>query len=1240
MLKNRILILLFFALPLIVRSQVQEQPQVLKGKLTATTIPLRNWIPGPNETASLVPTRDRKGLIFARDLEPLIFTDYGSRHFGQDPLLQKGFGIPLLTNIPGQVYEPIPKQQKNVWIERDGGALGKNFEGVPYTNISPADPTISVGPNHIIQMVNGTGGSAYFRIFDKSGNALSPLAYFDQLPGTSFNGAGDCITWYDQLTDRYVMTEFGDSAQLGASVNTLIVAVTKSNDPLGQWYVYEFSDASFFPDYPKYANWQDAWYGMTRDFTSSYVGNSVWAFNKFKMISGDPSPEVQRIRLSDPDNKFNTMCPVSLLGNTPAPAGTPGYFLYYNDDSYTSSPTDVDSMGIISFHVDFNDPTRSFAKVEQSLAVSPFKSTVCPTRNCAPSPAGNGYDVISNRIMNRPYYRNFGTYQSIVSDHTVDATGSAVSGIRWYEFRNISGSWNVHQQGTFSPQESANCAGGIPLHRFMGAIASNSSGQIAMAYNNSGIGRYASISFTGRNESDPLNLMSYAETDAVIGKDLGTFGNRWGDYSEIVPDVLDDSLFWFTAMYGDGNSEWKTKILSFRLRPNLELDARLVSIDEPNLCESSCSPDVQPKITIRNLGSTQLNKINIGISVNGSSPITQTWTGILDISQQINYTLPLTTLPPGSDTIRIFISDPNDGNDLNKSNDTATVIISIGAIAAMPLLEGFENPVFPPSGWTSIGDGTSSFHWNLSHDAAHTGNGSTIFKNFDLNEPGRQGDLRSPLLDIQGKDSADVSFWVAAAIQSVDHQDTLELLVSMDCGKTQQSIWKKWGPELATRNGYSPNSFIPTAAEWRKETIDLTPFKKTGNIILTFRNTNSFGNNIYVDDIDIETIEFAKNDAVLDRILSPDDIVCSSTLSPEISVINAGKDTLKTLKISYSIDGGSFLVNNWSGTLSRLEGTKIILPGSVTPGQGQHNLTVFLSDPNGLMDGNTLNDTAQKTFGFPPLLTLPLKEGFENPSFPPPGWTRLNPDGSVTWERTTKVAYIGQASAWLNNFNYTFLGQQDALITPLLKVEPADSIYLDFQVSAVTTSPASTPNLTSDTLTVLLSTDCGKQYTTVYQKWGAELQTTGDLDIPHPSEFFPSGVSQWRKEHVNITKSLSGHSPFLIQFRNTTNHENNIFIDEIHSYSEILPASLKENGYLISPNPFHDRITLRLWPDASSLLGYEIFNSAGQLVLKKDTGIGSSYSTQEILTSHLSNGIYLIRMRFRDTVVIKKLIRQ
>ncbi len=1233
--RKLILVAAFTLLNFLINAQQLRNPDVITGKLTAVTPRLDSWTPDFNDPRLKIKTRDEKGLIFARDLQPLVWTDYGSKHKGPDPVWQKGYGAGSLNSNLSSSSAFTPDN----FIESDGGIVSNNFDGLTFSNVAPADPTMAVGPNHIIQMVNGQNGSSFFRIYNKAGGSLSLQAFMDQLPGASYNGSGDCIPWYDQLADRYVMTEFGDSSATGTNVNTLIFAVSQTNDPLGAWYIYEFYDASFFPDYPKYGMWHDAWYGMTRDFSGSYLGNSVYAFDRTKMLAGNPTATVQRFRFTSADNKFNSMCPVSLTGNTAAPAGTAGMFLYYNDDNFTASSADVDSVGIISFKVDFTTPANSVAQVEQSLVVAPFKSEVCGAnnRNCAPSASGSNYDVISSRFMNRPYYRNFGTHQTIVGNHTVDATGNSVSGLRWYEFRKLSSLWAVQQQGTFAPQSVLPCSSSSFMHRFMGAVTINSLGQLALAYNSSSPSRFGSVGFTGRNETDPLNLMSYEEVDAFLGTGYGTFSNRWGDYNEIVPDVSNDSVFWFTAMYGAAGG-WRTRIVSFKLQPNRTLDARIIALESPNNCTPLCDPAVQPLVTFRNAGSTTLTSAKINISINNGPVQTTNWTGSLNISEQTSFALPTITFPQGNVNIRVFISEPNGGTDEVPSNDSLTTVVNVSGGASTPITEGFENAVFPPASWSLNTNSTvASFRWQRVTSARRSGSASIKFDNYNLNQPGRFADIRTPVLDISGADSSGLSFWVAAAVYDNTSVDTLEVLVSTDCGATFQSVYKKWGTTLATRTGFVTSSFTPTDTEWRQEFVNLSQFTAAGKLLLAFRNINNFGNNIYIDDINVNKANFPRDDVAIISIDDPFDFVCSTPVKPIITFKNVGKDTLKSARFIYNIDGGTNRIFNWTGALPRLQSASVVL-ADANPATGRHLIKVFSTAPNGSIDANPANDTATRSFNIKEIKTAPITEDFEGPSFPPAQWDRLNPDTNISWNLTMSASTSGLASMYVPNYNYSRIGAVDEMISPLVTYQAVDSVFIDFQLAAATYSYPGSTQVPLDTLEVLVSTDCGKTYTSVYKKWGKELQTRNNPNDPVASPFFPKN-NEWRKEHIDVTGLLGTGNTFLVSFRNTNNFGNNIFVDDINIYTKTLPAKLKNSGYLISPNPFQNSFVLQHYPSANNLKAIEIYSSTGQLVYRKGFATGTADAYQQIDLSRFASGVYNIRLVYTDKLVTERVIK-
>ncbi len=1209
-------------------SQTKSDIRIIHGYRSGISVPVSSLkISAENDEADDSGSGGKK--ITGETRHESVFRKYGSPKKGADRILQADYYSKTDASVrKKQGTNGTERQTADVY----NGQTLQSFNGIGYTNVSPADPSLAVGPDHIIQMAHGLQGSAVFRIYQKSTGALLANKYMQSLSGAQYKGYGNSITWYDQLEDRFVMTEFGDSSTLGNNINTLIIAVSQTPDPMGKWYIYSFSDINFYPDFPKYGNWHDAWYGVTRDFTGGYIGSSLWAFNKQQMIRGENSVDVQRVRIADPDNKFYSTAPVSLIGQEPAPAGTPGLFMYFSDDDFSSDPNDTDSVGLIGFHVDFNDPSKTFLSVETSQSVSPFKSDICTGRNCATSPDAEGYDVQSTQIMNRPYYRNFGTYQSLVATHTIDVTGNALAGLRWYELRRNFPGWSVFQQGSFSPQSEQQCAETAPIHRFMGAISINSEGQIAMGFSSSSSKRYASLGFTGRNSADPLGRMSYLESDVVVGTGYGSFGNRWGDYNEIVPDISNDSIFWFTGMFGSGPVSWRTRIFSFKLVPKPLLDAGLMSIEYPNTCESFCSQLVIPRVRIRNMGTRLISSAKVNIQVNNEEVTTINWNGQLDIAEEMILTLPADSLPIGRPSLKIFLTDINGISDGHPENDSAKISVTVGHSAALPLEQGFEVSV-PPSGWTQKTTGTKNLKWIKYVNASHGGKASIRFDNFNTDEKGKYGELRTPLLDISNSDSIDLNFWLAAAAFNQANVDSLEILVSADCGVNFQSVWKKWGFDLATHEGYLLNDFIPTTDEWKKVSVNLSAFAGSDKIIIAFRATNNFGNNIYIDDIGLTKTIFRFNDVQITAIDQPESIGCSLRINPSVSFVNMGRDTLRSLLVHYTV-GGNVYDSLWTGKLARLESAKIEL-NPLNAGFGPKNFTAYLTNPNGFTDEYPFNDTLVKPFTVISMQDLPLNENFENGNFPGDRWDLMNEGITTGWEKTSLAAASGSNSVRVKNFGYPLsIGMAD-LISPLLTYKDADSVIIKFRLAAAVLSYPGSTQVPMDTLEVLVTTDCGKTFSSVYKKWGADLQTTGDVNLPVLTDFIPAS-DQWRSEKISLGSLLGPANNFLIVFRVSSNGENNIYLDDIDIATKKISA-LQGRNYRISPNPFTNEFYISFLKQDEIPQAVELLNSSGQRLYFRTVAPGTSQIS--INTSAFPAGIYHVKLIYRDKIKTEKVLR-
>jgi hypothetical protein len=510
---------------------IAKNPNVVKGSLVRVTQPLRDFQKS-NSLVRDIKVRDKDGIIGEEEeMEEIPELKEFKKAFNGDAALQKDYPNFLHSTRPG--YRTV----------------NTGFNGIDFTSVNPADPSLAVGPNHIIQMVNGSSG-ALFTIYNKSGVQVTAPIYLDNITGKG--GLGDPIVMYDQLADRFMLTEFVNKNESGSQ--GLSIAVSQTNDPTGSWYIYFFSTGTLFPDYPKFSIWPDAYYAKTNDFNTNnnYVGSSVYAFDRNKMLAGAPDATMQ-VFIAGLGYKEYSMMPVSLQGTALPPSGTGGLFAYLQEDVWSGSSSD--SVGLIEFKVDFNDASNSEIIFTASLATASYSSKICgaPRSQCIPQPGSTGMlEAIDQRIMNQPYYRNTGGHEGIVFANIVN-NGSGISAVRWYELMKGTATWSIRQQSTYNPDN---------VYRFMPAISYDGYGNIALAYNVSGSATYPGIRYTGRKQCDPLNSMTYAENSLVEGTSPNN-NSRYGDYATMVCDP-DGKTFWHTSMYNN-SSRWSTRISSFTL---------------------------------------------------------------------------------------------------------------------------------------------------------------------------------------------------------------------------------------------------------------------------------------------------------------------------------------------------------------------------------------------------------------------------------------------------------------------------------------------------------------------------------------------------------------------------------------------------------------------------------------------------------------------------------------------------
>jgi hypothetical protein len=449
------------------------------------------------------------------------------------------------------------------------------FNAQPNVNgVVPPDSNGTVGPNHIITMVNLT-----FQIFDKTGNSLFGPANNNTL-WAGFGGdcqtdnSGDPVVLYDRAADRWVLSQFTASGPTFFEC----VAVSTTSDPTGSYFRYAIGTGNNFPDYPKASVWSDAFYFSTREFLNgvTFSGVGAYALNRAQALAGDPNPQVISFLVPPQGlgaNVGDGLLPSDLDGTTPPPAGSPNFFVGSQDNNGPYGAP-FDALNLYRFHADFAVPVNSTFNLAATIPVAPFNSILglcAGGRACIPQP-GTAVKIDHLGYRQRPLfrlaYRNFGDHEALVTNQSVSAgngPNGEVSGIRWWEIRDPNGTPVIFQQGTYAPGLTDG------IHRWMGSMAMDNQGNIAMGYsasNGSNPAVFPSVRYTGRLANDPPGLMTLGEADIVTGTGSQTSSFfRWGDYTSLSIDPTDDQTFWHVNEWvpTTSTSGWVIRVGSFKI---------------------------------------------------------------------------------------------------------------------------------------------------------------------------------------------------------------------------------------------------------------------------------------------------------------------------------------------------------------------------------------------------------------------------------------------------------------------------------------------------------------------------------------------------------------------------------------------------------------------------------------------------------------------------------------------------
>ena len=481
------------------------------------------------------------------------------------PAAPTGFNVEIpIRLVPGRVVDDRDVTPPNLQLEEfpvAGASLTPppilNFQGQSDDEnastvggrIVPPDTDGDVGATQYLQWINLIAS-----VYDKTTGVrtMGPTignAFFSGLgfPCATTNN-GDPIVLYDQKNNRWMVSQFAPNSGIQC------IAVSTTSDATGSYNAYAFVIGGF-NDYPKLGLWlndqRDVLSATYRNFGGPGGGFSLdfQVIDYAVMLAGGPSPGSFIVRGG---SAVEGCLPADVDGNATYAATEAAMFGCYEFGSL--------SNGFLLWRFDGNFPGGGgvFTPLP-TIAHGPIDRIVGRIPQPAPgepldSHATSGLDATMFRLP----YRNFGTHQQILATTTVDVGGDR-AGKHFLELRNTGGGWTFFQEGSYAP--------GAPLERWMGSIAADADGNIALGYSTSSSGSNPSVRYTSRTPSDPLGTLPGGEIVARPGGGVQiSSSNRWGDYSSMTVDPVDDCTFWYTQeYYANTNSfDFKTNINNFK----------------------------------------------------------------------------------------------------------------------------------------------------------------------------------------------------------------------------------------------------------------------------------------------------------------------------------------------------------------------------------------------------------------------------------------------------------------------------------------------------------------------------------------------------------------------------------------------------------------------------------------------------------------------------------------------------
>lgn len=696
----------------------------------------------------------------------------------------------------------------------------------------------------------------------------------------------------------------------------------------------------------------------------------------------------------------------------------------------------------------------------------------------------------------------------------------------------------------------------------------------------------------------------------------------------------------------------------------VENDAGIARIIEPQ--ESSCSNLVTPTINLVNTGSNAINSVSISLFLQGNLVEERQANISLQTGEETTLSFSTLDLTPGNTTnnaleMSFQINQVNGTDDNNGTNNFRTVDFIIPRRGSLPLLENFEvNADTSLINQGIIRNPDQLIGWNLVGAPGFDGpDNQALYINFYDYERGigESDYLYTPVYDFSNLRDATLSLRYAYAPYTEDgslSEDRFIIGISTDCGATiEETLFDAAGIDLAT----APPSNAPFApdsrAEWQQLAFSLDDYLGNPNVVLVFIGVNDWGNNLYLDDIEISTDEINALDIAIEEVLSPARLSCISNPTPAVRIRNEGTSTVNSFEVSYQIDDLPMISFANRDFPLESEESELLTFETLDLSPGRHTLSVGVSEPNLLVDQDPSDNFTTFTFYVDDQQdVIPLVQEFNegrslpdilngSPSSGEQGWLVVNPDGATTWQ-TVPAAGNGfnNNAAFINLFDYQNIGASDMLVSPVLDFSNTEEASVFFKVSYALLSEAY-----ADTLKLKVSTNCGLTYETVFQRAGADLAI-----VPAGNAWEPQSAEDWRQEFVNLSR-FAGETDVRVAFEVVNAYGNNLYLDDIEFYtsSDDTPVAQKldENSYRIFPNPYSP--SFNIGGDGYLKVAFnlreredvriQLLDSRGKLV-RDDLYPFTLNQTYQFDLLSLPTGMYIVRVLSNSINTTRQLLKQ